>query len=648
MKKVNSYSRHKAWLMPLLVGALVAGCGDGGRDPILGGGGGVAALAPTVTNVAPLDNATGVGTANTVITAQFSEPMAPVTAANFTVTCTTSCTNPPTGTVALNAAKTIATFTLSNSPLLALTTYTATVTGAKSIATGLALASPFVWHFTTGATPDTTRPRVTLTIPADAAVDVATNTAITAVFSEEINPVTIESPATSFTLACASCVSTSVTGNVSYAVGSRTAVFTPTTPAVLEAGKTYTATITVAATDLAGNTLTSGLVPNPWTFTTAQAPALDTTAPKVSSTNPANGAAAVDVNQLISATFNEAMKATTISTGSFTLTGPGATPVAGTVSYDALNNIATFTPSNPPLAFSTLYTATITNAATDLAGNALLVPAASGLPVPNPWTFTTADAPIVIPPPAPALAINLRSAASFGIASRAGLTSTGVTVVNGDVALWPTATCTDSTGGPGGASRSCLFKTYPTDGSLTGLTVNGSIYFAGDPFDNGGTANAVANDLQIAWNEARNKVDTQGAILADEMGGKTFFPGVYHNANLGLMIGGVATLDAQNDANAIFIFKVDSTFVDSGTLLSPSQIKLINGAQARNVWFVTGLDLTIGSGTSWNGNILVGRDATVNMGSTVLGRVLAGASGAGAFVLTGAATPSVTTITVPQ
>ena len=75
---------------------------------------------------------------------------------------------------------------------------------------------------------------------------------------------------------------------------------------------------------------------------------------------------------------------------------------------------------------------------------------------------------------------------------------------------------------------------------------------------------------------------------------------------------------------------------------------MINGAQARNVWFVTGLDITIGSGTTWFGNILAGRDATVNHSSTVTGRVLAGASGAGAFVLTGAAAPSVTTITVPE
>ena len=107
-------------------------------------------------------------------------------------------------------------------------------------------------------------------------------------------------------------------------------------------------------------------------------------------------------------------------------------------------------------------------------------------------------------------------------------------------------------------------------------------------------------------------------------------------------------MDAQNDSNAVFIFKIDSSMTDSGTLLLPTQIKLLNGAQAKNIFFVAGLDITIGSGTSWNGTVLAGRDATINNGSTVIGRILAGATGAGAITLTGAANPSKTAITVPQ
>lgn len=244
-----------------------------------------------------------------------------------------------------------------------------------------------------------------------------------------------------------------------------------------------------------------------------------------------------------------------------------------------------------------------------------------------------------------ALAINLGAAATYGIASRAGLTSTGVTVVNGNVALWPLGTCTDATGAP----ANCQVESKPP--SAIGLTVNGLIRHPTDS-DAGATATAVTTALTAAWNEGFAKVTDQPAIAADELGGKTFVPGVYASANLGLAAGGVATMDGQNNPNAVFIFKVGGVapagdFVDSGTTGNPSRIDLINQAQARNVWFVIGRDATIGQGTTWNGNMLVGRTFTINIDSRVLGRALAGASGAGAVTLTGGAAPTVTSITVP-
>src|SRR5690242_8957148 len=80
----------------------------------------------------------------------------------------------------------------------------------------------------TSTPPDTTRPRVTITVPATTAPgptpNAPTNTAITAIFTESMAPATING--TSFTVTCAlPCVSPA--GVVSYAVGSKTAVFTP-------------------------------------------------------------------------------------------------------------------------------------------------------------------------------------------------------------------------------------------------------------------------------------------------------------------------------------------------------------------------------------------------------------------------------------
>src|SRR4029077_5201763 len=95
------------------------------------------------------------------------------------------------------------------------------------------------------------------------------------------------------------------------------------------------------------------------------------------------GAQGMPTNQKITATFSEAMDpATILVSGTFTVTGPGATPVAGSVTYDAANNIAIFAPTAATFAVSTTFTATITTAAKSFPGN---LPLGSNYI----WTFKT-------------------------------------------------------------------------------------------------------------------------------------------------------------------------------------------------------------------------------------------------------------------
>jgi hypothetical protein len=101
----------------------------------------------------------------------------------------------------------------------------------------------------------------------------------------------------------------------------------------------------------------------------------DTTPPTVVSVLPADGATGVAVDTVVTATFSEAMDETTITTSSFTLDG-----VSGSVSYNSGTYTATFTPS-ANLEYSTTYTAALSTAITDVAGN----PLASVYS----WDFTT-------------------------------------------------------------------------------------------------------------------------------------------------------------------------------------------------------------------------------------------------------------------
>ncbi len=118
------------------------------------------------------------------------------------------------------------------------------------------------------------------------------------------------------------------------------------------------------------------------------APALDTTPPTVSFTNPLDGTAGVATNRKLTANFSEAMDPATCTGTTFTLTQAG-TPVASSA-VSCVGKIAIFTPQ-APLTTGLPYTATVTTGFKDLAGNALAANAN------NTWNFTTGAADNIAP-----------------------------------------------------------------------------------------------------------------------------------------------------------------------------------------------------------------------------------------------------------
>lgn len=651
---MNRLQSIRPWLAAILVGALCACGGGGGRDPILGFVGTPAPTPPTVTAVAPPNGTTGVAINNTVITAAFSEAMSPIAgAASFTLTCAAPCASPAGTTVSLDSTGHIATLALAAGATLATsTTYTATVTGAASLATGLALASPYAWRFSTGAAPDTTRPRVALTVPATTSpgptAGVAGNTAISAVFTEDMAPATITGA--SFTVTCAAPC-TAPAGTVTYVVGNRTALFTP--GAALAANTTYTATITTAAKDLAGNALAGNQAALPaasnyiWTFTTAAA-----TAPSGSvllqSTNPAAGALSVCPDATINATFaapgGMRMNPATITSGNFTVTG--ASPVvASTVVLDPLTGrIATFTPASP-LAVGQLYTARIRGGASGVAD--MSVPA-NTMPADSTWTFTVAAClpevppvtPPVIPPVTPPVnpvpsAVPLGAASTFGtFGGTAGVTNQGLnTVINGDIGT--TAVSTAVTGfhdhGPG-----CTYTETPLNVGM----VNGLIYTAPPPPTVACPSEGTAVTFAIATQARAAALAAYNALVAKPGGpdpgagnlaNKTLAPGVYTAAAGSFMIqGGNLTLDAQGNANAVWVFQMATSLTVGGPgAAAPASIIMANGAQAKNVFWQVGSAATINAagGGTFYGTVISQAGAAISTPGnvslvTINGRVL--------------------------
>jgi hypothetical protein len=572
-----------------------------------------------VSYVTPANATPGVAM-NWKILATFAEPMdaASITAPG-TFTVTGPFVTPVIGTVAYEAASMTAIFTPTGN-FASNTAYSVMISTAARNLAGVPLASSFVWTFSTAVTLDTTAPLVSFTAPAAGDASVAINRKIIATFNEAMDPATVTAANVTVTGPAGA-----VPGAVTYAAGSYAATFTPTAP--LQSSAVYTVTLAGVAgvKDLAGNPMAANYA---WSFTTAAAP--DTVAPRVSSTNPVDLAVNVPVNKLIGATFSEAMDPLTLTTATFTVKN-GVTPISGTVAYDALNNIAIFTPLTPLVPGAT-YTAQISTGAADLAGNAL----GAGI-IANPWSFT------VVAAPGPAILVDLKLATPFAIAAAAGMTNTAtapVTTINGNIALTPLGTCNA--------------VTWPGCGGTSPI-VNGTVVLGSDP-----AAIAVRADLLAAYNSITAAGLPGGTVLGCGTigssggagvgigcaGNATLPPGVYVSAT-GSSIGvtGVLTLDGQGDPNAQFFFQMPASTLTTaaGAPGAPgSEIRLINGARASNVWWQVGSSATIGTYASFQGNVLADTSITMGGGSKACGRMMAGA-----VTVTGAITFDANVVSLP-
>jgi hypothetical protein len=512
---------------------------------------------PTVISESPASAVTGI-CPSTVVTATFSEEMNPATINTTTFTLTAG--TPPvavTGVVTYDAASDTATFTPSSALALS-TLYTATITTGAQDTFGNPLAINFVWSFTTSATA-CAPPTVVSVNPLNLATGVCPSTVVTATFSEAMNPATIN--AATFTLT-AGAPPVAVTGAVTYAAS--TATFTPSS--ALAVSTLYTATITTGAQDTLGSALASNYT---WSFTTGSSTC---TPPTVASVAPPDLATGICPSTPVIATFSEAMLGSTINAATFTLTGPGATPVGGTVTYVASSDVATVTPTNP-LALDTLYTATITTGAENLAGYPL-----AGNYV---WTFTTSAA-------ACQATVPLGSACSFGALGGSTVTNLGPTIVTGDVGVWSGSAITG----------------FPP-GTITGE------FHADDA-----VAQTAQGDLTTAYNFAA--AAPGGVILPADIGGETLAPGVYMTTSAQPSLGITGNLTLSG--NGVYIFQIVSTLT---TAAGNSDVILSGGATAEDVFWQVGSSVTLGTTTTFAGTIMAQASVSLDTGATLNGRALA-------------------------
>ena len=317
----------------------------------------------------------------------------------------------------------------------------------------------------------------------------------------------------------------------------------------------------------------------------------DTTAPTVNSTNPASDATDAAINQKIYATFSEAMKPSTIKKGTFKLKR-GTKSVSGKVTYVGVTAI--FTPASN-LKPNTEYTATIKTKAKDRAGNKL----ASKFV----WSFTTGEVTGRLP-------VDLGLAGNYAILAKSGISTTGSTLITGDIGVSPIA-ATAITGFGLTLDASNQFA--------TSSLVVGKVYAADYSSPTPANLTTAVSNMETAYTDAAGRTLPDATELgAGEIGGMTIAPGLYKWAT-GVLITTDVTLNGGSAD--VWIFQIAGNL----TVAGGKSVFLSGGAQAKNIfWQVAGgVGVEIGTTAHMEGIILAQNAIIMNTGASWNGRALA-------------------------
>lgn len=325
----------------------------------------------------------------------------------------------------------------------------------------------------------------------------------------------------------------------------------------------------------------------------------------VDSTSPNDGAANVptstnDSNNIVAATtvtatFNQPMDPATIvsslagSLSTFSLKESTGGSVSGTVSMNADNTVASFTPSASALTPNTRYIATLSTAAKSAKGSALATPIA--------WTFgTTALAHTAQAP------VKLGTVGTFAILSQTGITDVYASAITGDVGTSPITgaalllTCGEVTG-----------KIYVVDAA-------GPLPCA---INDATTLTAAVGDMGGAYLDAQGRASPDYTELgAGEIGGLTLVPGLYKWGTSVLISTDVTLSGGPND---VWIFQIAGGLNQANA----THVTLAGGAQAKNVFWQAAGAVSIGTTAHFEGVVMGKTLVAVKTGASVTGRLLA-------------------------
>ncbi len=208
--------------------------------------------------------------------------------------------------------------------------------------------------------------------------------------------------------------------------------------------------------------------------------------------------------------------------------------------------------------------------------------------------------------PAP---VNLLVAGRFVILSKAGISTTGVTSIVGDIGVSPISAT---------AITGFDLILAPSGRYSTSSLVEGKVYASDYAPPTPTRMTTAVGDMETAYTDAENRtLPDFTELYAGDLTGQTLTPGLYKWGTGVLISAGGVTLSGSPTDVWIFQIAQDLT-VESGAIVT-----LAGGASAANVFWQVAGETTLGTTSRMKGIVLCATQIAMNTGATLLGRALA-------------------------